>query len=586
MNHFKSYYSFVKPYWKLILITLLIGMIKFSIPLTFPMIVKYVVDDLLLSSLSASVKTERMVDVMLLAFALFVVLRAPVEYIRQYFAQLTTSRILYDLRNHLYGHIQKLSLSYYQNRKTGEIISRMINDADQTKSIVETGLMNVWLDVFTLSIAIGFMFFMDVKLTLVSIAILPFYALAVKKLYRKLRAFSKSRSQALADMQGYLVERVNGISVIKSFTLEDVEKRSFEKKNYHFLQRALDVTKWNALTTSIINTLTDIAPLLVLFYGGFQVIQEHISLGALVAFFGYLERLYSPLRRLVNSSTELTQASASLERVVELLHEPYDIQDTPHAKSMENVKGKIEFENVCFRYPSSENWVLHQIQLSINPGETVAFVGMSGGGKSSLISLLPRFYDIQQGTIRLDGTDIKDVTIQSLRNQIGMVLQDNILFSGSVRENILFGRPDASNEELMQAAQAANAHDFIMNLPKGYETEIGERGVKLSGGQKQRIAIARVFLKNPRILVLDEATSALDLESEHFIQESLEALAKDRTTLIVAHRLSTITHADQIVLIENGEIKEQGTHSELMKRNGAYSRLFNVQNLSEVGTDE
>ncbi|TVX99020.1 ABC transporter transmembrane domain-containing protein [Paenibacillus cremeus] len=256
MKSFKAYYFFVKPYWKLILITIFIGMFKFGIPLTLPFIIKYVVDDLLLGTLPIEVKIEKLIYVMLGAFALFVVVRAPIEYFRQYFAQLTTSKILYDLRNHLYGHIQKLSLNYYQNRKTGEIISRMINDADQTKSIVETGLMNVWLDLFTLSIAIGFMFFMDVKLTLVSIAVFPFYAIAVKKLYKKLRAFSKSRSQALADMQGYLVERVNGISVIKSFTLEEVEKRSFDNKNRKFLQKALDLTKWNALTNSVINTLT------------------------------------------------------------------------------------------------------------------------------------------------------------------------------------------------------------------------------------------------------------------------------------------------------------------------------------------
>jgi ABC-type multidrug transport system fused ATPase/permease subunit len=580
MSSFKKYLKFVKPYRGLVILTIFIGMIKFTIPLTFPLIMKYVVDDLLLSTLPASVKTEKLLYVMAGAFVLYVVVRAPVEYLRQYYAQLTTSRILYDLRNYLYDHIQKLSLRYYQNRKTGEIISRMINDAEQTKNIVETGLMNVWLDLFSLTIAIAFMLHMDFWLTIVSIAIFPFYGIAVKKLYVRMRDLTKSRSQALAEIQGYLHERVNGIPVIKSFTLEEDQKEKFADKNRSFLERAIALTRWNALTSSIINTLTDIAPLLVLTYGGYQVIQGNLTLGAFVAFFAYLERLYSPLRRLVNSSTELTQASASLDRVMELMDEPYDVVDSPNAKTIPAIKGMIEFDNISFRYDTSTDWVLKNIELTIQPGQTIAFVGMSGGGKSSLISLLPRFYDIQQGRILVDQMDIKHVTTKSLRSQIGMVLQDNILFSGSVRENILFGNPTAATDTIIEAAKAANAHDFIMNLVDGYDTEIGERGVKLSGGQKQRVAIARVFLKNPSILVLDEATSALDLESEHLIQESLEKLAKDRTTLIVAHRLSTITHADQIVLIENGEIKEKGKHEELLKLDGAYARLFNVQTLN------
>ncbi|MBC8080892.1 MAG: ABC transporter ATP-binding protein, partial [Gorillibacterium sp.] len=465
--------------------------------------------------------------------------------------------------------------------KTGEIISRMINDAEQTKSLVETGMMNIWLDMFTLIIAAVFMFHMDFGLTLVAIAIFPFYAISVKTLYKRLRMLTKSRSQALAEMQGYLYEHVNGMPVIKSFTLEKHESGQFGRRNGRYLERALSLTRWNAMTNSIINTLTDIAPLLVIGYGGYQVILGKMSLGTFIAFFAYLERLYSPLRRLVNSSTELTQASASLDRVMELMDEPYDIVDTPTAKSISHVTGKIQFENVSFRYDASTDWVLSKLNLTIWPGETIALVGMSGGGKSSLISLIPRFYDVQEGSIRIDDMDIRDVTIHSLREQIGMVLQDNTLFSGSVKDNILLGNPQATDDEIIRAAQAANADDFIQSLPNGYDTEIGERGVKLSGGQKQRVAIARVFLKNPRILILDEATSALDLESEHLIQEALEILTEGRTTLIVAHRLSTITHADQIVVIENGQITEKGKHAELMELDGSYARLFNVQHLNE-----
>ncbi|OME75914.1 multidrug ABC transporter ATP-binding protein [Paenibacillus sp. FSL A5-0031] len=581
MSNLKVYYEFVKPYWKLVIITLIIGIIKFSIPLSMPLVIKYVVDDLLLSSLSSELKLSKLSFVMGMAFVVFIVLRYPVEYYRQYFAQLITSKVLFDIRNRLYNHIQKLSLRYYQNQKVGEVISRIMNDVEQTKSLVETGMMNIWLDIITLSIALVIMYYMDFSLMFVAISIFPLYIIAVKMLYKKLKTLTKSRSQSLAEMQGYLYERVSGIPVIKSFTLENYEERQFKKRNQKFLDSALAHTRWNALTNGIINTLTDMAPLLVIAYGGYLVINEQLTVGSFVAFFGFLDRLYSPLRRLVNSSTELTQATASLERVVELLNEPYDIVDSNNAQSVSNVYGNIHFDDVWFRYDDKSEWVLKNISFKIQPGETVALVGMSGGGKSSMISLIPRFYDIQKGIITIDDIDIQQITLTSLRNEIGIVLQDNILFSGTIRENILFGRPHATEKEVVEAATAANAHSFILNLPLGYDTEIGERGVKLSGGQKQRIAIARVFLKNPNIIILDEATSALDLESEHLIQESLERLAQNRTTIIIAHRLSTITHADKIILIENGEIIEVGTHEQLMQKGRSYARLYNFQNIKE-----
>jgi len=584
MENFKAYWQFVKPYRALILLTIAVGIVKFGIPLTLPLIMKYVVDDLLLGDLTVAEKTEKLAYTLAGALVLFVIVRWPVEYYRQYFAQLTTSKILFDMRKKLYDHIQKLSIRYYQNRKAGEIISRFINDVESTSSLVETGLMNIWLDLFTLSLAIGVMFYLNPVLTLISLCVFPFYGIASKILYKRLRELSRSRSQALAEIQGYLHERIQGIPVIRSFTLERYEREQFGGKNQKYLQRALALTRWNALTFAIINTLTDIAPLLVIGYGGYEVIRGELSPGSFVAFFGYLDRIYNPLRRLVTSSTTLVQAVASLDRVLEFMREPYEIVDAPHAVELKSSSGRIDFENVWFRYNDQGDWVLKNINLTIHPGQTVALVGMSGGGKSSLISLIPRFYDIQRGAIRIDGQNIRDVTQNSLRSRIGMVLQDSFLFSGTVRENIMLGRPGASEEEMIRAAIAANAHEFILGLPKGYDTEIGERDVKLSGGQKQRIAIARVFLKNPDILILDEATSALDLESEQLIQKSLDLLVRNRTTLIVAHRLSTITHADQIVVIEEGEVKEKGTHQELMMKDGIYAKLFNVQHLQEKST--
>jgi len=411
MREFRMYFRFVKPYRWLVAVTLLIGMLKFAIPLAVPLFLQYAVDDILLANLPKDDKISRLLQLVGISLVLFVIIRYPIEYFRQYFAQLTTSKILFDLRNKLYGHLQRLSLRFYQERKSGEIISRVMNDVEQTKAIVETGMMNVWLDLFTLTIALVIMLNMNATLTLVAVLILPFYGIAVVKLYKRLKSFARARSAALAEMQGYLNEHVVGIPVVKSFTLEQYEKKQFGIRNGKFLERALALTRWNALTNAIINTLTEIAPLLILFGGGYLVITKSLTIGGFVAFYGYLDRLYTPLRRLVNASTELTQASASLERVLELLNEPEDIKDDIKAMPLMKVEGRIDFQDVSFRYREGTDLVLRNIDLTIEPGQTVAFVGMSGGGKSSLISLLPRFYDIQQGSIRIDEQDITSVTV-------------------------------------------------------------------------------------------------------------------------------------------------------------------------------
>lgn len=576
----KRYLKFVKPYRYRIIATIIVGIIKFGIPMLIPLLIKYAIDGVINNhSLTNQEKFSHLGVAIGIALFIFLIVRPPIEFIRQYLAQWTSNKILYDIRKQLYNHLQALSVRFYANNQVGQVISRVINDVEQTKDFILTGLMNIWLDCITIIIALSIMFFLDVKLTFAAIFIFPFYILTVYFFFGRLRKLTRVRSQALAEVQGFLHERVQGMSVIKSFAIEDNEAKNFDNHNKNFLQRAFQHTRWNAYSFAAINTVTDLGPIIVIGVGSYLAITGSITVGTLAAFVGYLEQLFGPLRRLVSSFTTLTQSFASMDRVFQLMDEDYDIKNGIGAQPIKISKGQIDLKHVSFKYNENEKEVLHDINLTINKGETVAFVGMSGGGKSTLINLIPRFYDVTQGEILIDHHNVKDFLTGSLRNQIGLVQQDNILFSDTVKENILLGRPDATDDEVVEAAKMANAHDFISNLPNGYETEVGERGVKLSGGQKQRLSIARIFLNNPPVLILDEATSALDLESEAIIQEALDVLSKDRTTLIVAHRLSTITHADRIVVMENGRIVETGTHQQLINKRGAYEHLYSIQNL-------
>lgn len=576
----KRYLKFVKPYRYRIIATIIVGIIKFGIPMLIPLLIKYAIDGVINNhSLTNQEKFSHLGVAIGIALFIFVIVRPPIEFIRQYLAQWTSNKILYDIRKQLYNHLQALSVRFYANNQVGQVISRVINDVEQTKDFILTGLMNIWLDCITIIIALSIMFFLDVKLTFAAIFIFPFYILTVYFFFGRLRKLTRVRSQALAEVQGFLHERVQGMSVIKSFAIEDNEAKNFDNHNKNFLQRAFQHTRWNAYSFAAINTVTDLGPIIVIGVGSYLAITGSITVGTLAAFVGYLEQLFGPLRRLVSSFTTLTQSFASMDRVFQLMDEDYDIKNGIGAQPIKISEGQIDLKHVSFKYNENEKEVLHDINLTINKGETVAFVGMSGGGKSTLINLIPRFYDVTQGEILIDHHNVKDFLTGSLRNQIGLVQQDNILFSDTVKENILLGRPDATDDEVVEAAKMANAHDFISNLPNGYDTEVGERGVKLSGGQKQRLSIARIFLNNPPVLILDEATSALDLESEAIIQEALDVLSKDRTTLIVAHRLSTITHADRIVVMENGRIVETGTHQQLINKRGAYEHLYSIQNL-------
>ena len=424
MGSIRRYLKWVKPYKWPIIGTIIIGVIKFAIPLLMPLIMKYVVDDIIGNDLlTTAERNENLLFLMGIMLIIFVILRPPIEYYRQYFAQWTGSKILFDIRNELFAHISKLSFKYYSNTRSGEVISRVVNDVEQTKNFVISGMMNIWLDMATIVIAVTIMFTMDVKLTFVSLILLPFYAFSIRFFFGKLRNITRERSQALAQVQSFLHERVQGMPVIKSFAIEEHEHKNFSKENQHFLTKALIHTKWNAKSFAVVNTITDIAPLLVIGYSAYLVIEGNLTIGTMIAFIAYIDRLYGPLRRLVNSSTTLTQSIASMDRVFELLDEKYDIVDKDNAIVCRGAKGEFIFDQVSFSYNEGEEKVLNQISLHINQGETVALVGMSGGGKSSLVSLIPRFYDVSEGRILLDGIDLRDYQLHSLRDQIGMVLR-------------------------------------------------------------------------------------------------------------------------------------------------------------------
>lgn len=580
MNDVKRFMRFVKPYKGWLFLAIFFGVLKFAFPIATPLILQYTIDEILFNpSFEEQEKIHSLLLLMSIVLVIYVLIRPLVEYYRQYIAHDVSNRILRDVRKNVYEHMQTLSLRFYQNHKSGDIIARIITDVEQAKNFIMTGLINIWLDVITVIIVIAIMLYLNVTLTFVSLIVFPLYMISVKYFYKRFKDSAKKRSQTLADLQSYLHEKVQGIGIIMSFAREKEEMVKFEEKNTAFYDRSITHAKRNAQTYATTNTIADIGPLLVILIAGIYVIKYDLTIGTLVAFTGLLANLYTPLKRLADSSNILTQSIASIERVYELLDEKADIKNCPNAKPNPMKTASILFDSVSFSYDGKKD-TLKNINLWIENGKTVAFVGESGGGKSSLINLIPRFYDTASGSILIDGLAIQDYTLESLRQQIGIVSQENILFNESVFENIKLGDPNASFEEIVEACKQAEAHDFILSLPEGYRTEIGERGVKLSGGQKQRLALARAFLKKPSILILDEATSALDLESEHHIQETLRALSKNKTTLIVAHRLSTIVHADQIVYLEHGQVKETGTHEELMTQKGAYYELFTIQKLT------
>lgn len=481
------------------------------------------------------------------------------------------------MRKDIFSHLQTLPFSYFDNNKTGHIMSRIINDLRDITELAHHGPEDIFISAVMLVGSFFILMGIEWRLTLIIFSFIPAMIWFAINKRKKMESAFKDVRKKIADVNAQLENSISGIRVSKSFTSEDYEIAKFDDGNHSFSSARKQSYKVMAEFEAGIDIISNVLNLLVISVGGYFVYTEVINIGDLFAYTLYVNFFMQPIKRLTNITQQLQDGATGFERFLEIMNIKPDIMDRENSVNLDDVKGKIKFEDVSFSYNNGEESVLSNINLTINEGKTVAIVGPSGAGKSTLCHLIPRFYDISSGRIIIDDTDIKDIKLKSLRSNIGLVQQDVFLFTGTIKENILYGKPSANDEDVIKAAKKAKIHDFIESLPEGYDTYIGEKGVMLSGGQKQRISIARIFLKDPAILILDEATSALDNETEAAVQESLEALSKGRTALVIAHRLSTIKNADEILVLTNEGVVEQGKHEELLLQDGLYSHLYNSQ---------
>lgn len=484
-------------------------------------------------------------------------------------------RIVTDLRNKLYEQIQKQSLSFFTQHPTGLLMSRITNDVLSIQAASSEAVTSIIKDTFTIIALVSVIFYTDWKLAMIAMIVFPVTIYPISKFGKKMRKVTTSMQITMGTLNSLLQETISGTRIVKAFCMEKYENERFAAENERLFKLNMKTVSVNAISHPLMEFLGSLGIAAVIFYGGYSVLQGNSTPGTFFSFLAAVLMLYEPVKRLTDVNNTINQGIAGAERVFNIIDRVPDIEDKPNAVKLPPIAHSIDIENVTFCY--EETPVLKNINLSIKTGEVVAFVGMSGGGKTSLVNLIPRFYDVTSGRVLIDSHDIRDVSLQSLRSQIAIVTQQTILFNDSVKNNIAYGDIDRTEEDIINAAKAANAHDFIMKLPKGYDANIGELGTKLSGGEKQRISIARALLKNAPILILDEATSSLDTEAELEVQDALDNLMKGRTTLVIAHRLSTIRNADRIIALVNGEIVEEGNHETLLAKKGEYFRLYNLQ---------
>lgn len=570
MNLYFRALKYIKPYWKRGLAAGICTIIAAGGTAYLPFVIKDMVDQVL------SEKNTTMLNWIVLSIIVVFVIRGIAYYGQSYLMNYVGQRVIIDIRKAVFEKLQRLSMSFYDKHKTGTVMSYVTNDVSALQSAMVDNVVEMITETVILVASIVMMIYLDWKLFLVTFATFPVVLFFIDSFGKRIRKSGSRIQEAAADITSVLQEVASSPRVIKSFVREGYEVDRFDKENMNNFRANMKYAQLSSTLTPTIEFVAAVGVSIILWYGGNSVINGSITAGSLVAFLTYAVNISNPIKRLSRVIGNIQKALAAAQRVFDVLDLPEDIKNAPDAKALPKVKGDVRFNDVSFAYNENEE-VLSHVSFEVKPGEMVAFVGPSGAGKSTVASLLPRFYDAINGSITIDGQDIRKVTLDSLREQVGIVPQETVLFNGSVYDNILYGRLDATREEVEAAAKAANAHDFIMQLPDGYETMLGDRGMNISGGQRQRISIARAILKNPQILILDEATSALDTESERVVQEALDRLMVGRTSFVIAHRLSTIKNADKIMVLEKGQLIEQGNHDELMAMDGLYAHLYKIQ---------
>ncbi len=577
-NNFVRFLSYVRPYKWQVVAASLGGIVKFSVPLLVPQMTRYLLDDVFLSTtLTTDEKMRALLTSLGGLILIFIFFWTPLVYIRHYYAGKSGYKTVFDLRHELYYRILRMSASFFDRNKSGGIVARLISDIEIAQNLVGSALTNIWMDLISLVLIAYFLLNIDLGITLVALVTFPFYLYFFRRSQGAIKVSSHRVQEEIEALSGTLQERIAGNRVVRAFGREQFEEQTFDRESQKLLSTSMYRVYLQSINLAITGVIVNVAPLIVMLYGGYQVINGHLTVGDLIAVTMYLPSLYTPLQRFSELSVVFANSMAAVDRVFEIMDQKPEIRDAPNAVDLENVEGRVEFDDVCFAYHNDEDEqgpVLRDIKFVVEPGEKVALVGPSGSGKSTIVSLIPRFYDADEGQVMIDGCDVRDATLQSLRRAVGVVLQTPILFSGSIYDNIRYGKPEAEEAEIVEACKAANAWEFIQHFPKGIYTEVGEGGGFLSGGQRQRLTIARAFLKDPKILILDEATSALDSESERLIQAALDRLMIGRTAFIIAHRLSTIENADRIFVLEYGRLVESGTHEELLHTHGVYQRLY------------